>query len=222
MGRLVRRFIRAGRFTIAGRMTTMSPAGAAVSLGASYAYGELIELRAEVASWTGIGSSFNMMYMRAHASVDSTGKSLKAMEILAANADGVDIATLQTFIFNTMGKGNSTITLMRGGEIKCEWLATDTITNARALQIEFMGLSAPTNPVYGIYFEKESAAGAMVAKFYEIRMKAGLCIISGDGAPGMTAPKGSLYLRTDGSGVNDRAYINTDGAATWTALTTAA
>jgi hypothetical protein len=51
----------------------------------------------------------------------------------------------------------------------------------------------------------------------------GLCTIyAGAGAPSFTAPKGSLYLRTNGSGTGDRAYINTDGMTTWTALTTAA
>ena len=51
---------------------------------------------------------------------------------------------------------------------------------------------------------------------------ADICILSGSGAPSMSAPKGSLYLRTDGSGVADRAYINTDGSTTWTNITTAA
>jgi hypothetical protein len=31
-----------------------------------------------------------------------------------------------------------------------------------------------------------------------------------------------LYLRSDGSGTTDRAYINTNGSTTWTALTTVA
>lgn len=47
-------------------------------------------------------------------------------------------------------------------------------------------------------------------------------IYSGAGAPAISAAQGSLYLRTDGSGTGDRAYINTDGGTTWTALTTAA
>jgi hypothetical protein len=208
--------------TLKGRVATGSVAGSELDIDANYTYSELVEIRAGVSSWSGVGGSFHGLYMRIAANIDATGKSLYAEELYAANADGIDIGTLQTFLFNTMGKGNSTITLMRGGEIKCEWLATDTVTNARALQIEFQGLAAPTNPVYGIYFEKESAAGAMAAMFYEIRMKSGMCILSGVGAPAMAAGKGSLYLRTDGSGVNDRAYINTDGSTTWTALTTAA
>lgn len=44
----------------------------------------------------------------------------------------------------------------------------------------------------------------------------------GSGVPTLTAPQGSLYLRTDGSSTSTRAYINTDGATTWTAITTAA
>lgn len=51
---------------------------------------------------------------------------------------------------------------------------------------------------------------------------AGLGVFMGSGAPTVSAAKGSLYLRTDGSGVNDRAYINTDGGTTWTPLVTVA
>lgn len=50
----------------------------------------------------------------------------------------------------------------------------------------------------------------------------GVGIYAGAGAPTLSAPKGSLYLRTDGSSTSTRAYINTDGATTWTAVTTAA
>lgn len=49
-------------------------------------------------------------------------------------------------------------------------------------------------------------------------------IVSGTGSPdtAVTATQGSLYLRTDGSGVNDRMYINTNGVTTWTAVVTVA
>jgi len=228
MGGLVRRQIRTGGLTIGkhavlkGRLSSMTVAGASILIDGSYIYGELMEIRASVQSWTGVGSSFQLAFLRLEAGVDATGKTIRTMEVLAANVDNVDVGTMQAFIFNVMGKGNSAITLMRGGEIKLEWLATDVVTNARALQIEYMGLAAPSNPVYGIYFEKESASGAMAALFYEIRLKEGPCIISGSGVPTLSAPKGSLYIRTDGTTTNDRAYINTDGATTWTAIITAA
>ena len=47
-------------------------------------------------------------------------------------------------------------------------------------------------------------------------------IVAGTGAPTFTAPKGSLYLRVDGSSVATRIYVNTDSATTWTNVTTAA
>lgn len=47
-------------------------------------------------------------------------------------------------------------------------------------------------------------------------------IFWGSGAPTLSAAKGSLYLRSDGSSTSTRAYINTNGSTTWTAITTAA
>lgn len=45
-------------------------------------------------------------------------------------------------------------------------------------------------------------------------------IFFGSGAPTLTAAKGSLYLRSNGTGVADRAYINTDSGVTWVAIST--
>jgi hypothetical protein len=47
-------------------------------------------------------------------------------------------------------------------------------------------------------------------------------IYFGSGAPSVSAPKGSLYLRTDGSSTSTRLYVNTDAGTTWTNVTTAA
>lgn len=47
-------------------------------------------------------------------------------------------------------------------------------------------------------------------------------IYSGAGAPTFAAAQGSLYLRTDGSSISTRMYVNTTGATTWTNVTTAA
>lgn len=44
----------------------------------------------------------------------------------------------------------------------------------------------------------------------------------GSGAPTVSAAKGSMYIRTDGSSTSTRFYINTDGATTWTNGVTAA
>ena len=47
-------------------------------------------------------------------------------------------------------------------------------------------------------------------------------VFFGSSAPTLSAAKGSLYLRSDGSTTNDRMYVNTNGSTTWTAVTTAA
>lgn len=65
------------------------------------------------------------------------------------------------------------------------------------------------------------AGGSAVAS---IRMSniATLGIYFGSGVPTITAAKGSLYMRTDGTTTNDRMYVNTNGSTTWTNVTTAA
>lgn len=47
-------------------------------------------------------------------------------------------------------------------------------------------------------------------------------ITFGSGAPTISAPQGSIYLRTDGSSTSTRLYVNTTGAAVWTNFTSAA
>jgi hypothetical protein len=65
-------------------------------------------------------------------------------------------------------------------------------------------------------------AGGAAGNGYMFSSTVNYGIFFGSGAPVLSAAKGSLYLRSDGSATNNRAYINTDGSTTWTALTTAA
>ncbi len=51
---------------------------------------------------------------------------------------------------------------------------------------------------------------------------AGFGIYYGSGAPTVSAAQGSLYLRSDGSGIADRIYVNTNGSTAWTNLVSAA
>lgn len=65
-------------------------------------------------------------------------------------------------------------------------------------------------------------AGGSTAARLLFGTTAGFGIYYGSGAPSsLTAGQGSLYLRSDGTGVADRAYINTTGSTTWTAIATA-
>lgn len=47
-------------------------------------------------------------------------------------------------------------------------------------------------------------------------------VFFGSGVPTVSAAKGSLYLRTDGSSTSTRLYVNTNASTTWTNVTTAA
>jgi hypothetical protein len=64
-------------------------------------------------------------------------------------------------------------------------------------------------------------AGGSQTIGYRATSTANFGVFFGSGAPTLTAAKGSLYLRSDGGGVGDRAYVATDSAGAWTALTTA-
>lgn len=72
------------------------------------------------------------------------------------------------------------------------------------------------------YSGTAAPAGGSAGVGVKMSSTANFGVFFGSGAPTLAAAKGSLYLRTDGTTTNDRAYINTNGSTTWTALTTAA
>lgn len=63
-------------------------------------------------------------------------------------------------------------------------------------------------------------AGGSTVSALKFSSTASFGIFVGSGAPSISAAKGSLYLRSDGTGIADRAYINTNGSTTWTNLVT--
>ena len=64
--------------------------------------------------------------------------------------------------------------------------------------------------------------GGAVGAGYVFSTTANFGVFFGSGAPTLSAAKGSLYLRSDGTTTNDRMYVNTNGTTTWTAVITAA
>jgi hypothetical protein len=125
------------------------------------------------------------------------------------------------------GVGNIDI----GGAIKPANITVEAVTSVylsaggNDLEISssgvvFSSVVTTTGGLVGLSGTATTAGGATTAgvKFGTV----GIGIFFGSGAPTITAPKGSLYLRTDGSTTNDRAYINTNGGTTWTAIITAA
>jgi predicted NAD-dependent protein-ADP-ribosyltransferase YbiA (DUF1768 family) len=65
-------------------------------------------------------------------------------------------------------------------------------------------------------------AGGTAGAGLMVSTTANFGVFFGSGAPTLSAAKGSLYLRSDGSTVNDRMYVNTDGSTTWTSVVTSA
>jgi len=79
-----------------------------------------------------------------------------------------------------------------------------------------------TNTTTGI-ITAESATATTAGGVQAFSMgSSNIGIYFGSGAPSISAAKGSIYLRTDGSSTSTRLYVNTDGSTTWTNVTTAA
>lgn len=64
-------------------------------------------------------------------------------------------------------------------------------------------------------------AGGITGAGMKLSATTNFGIFFGSGAPTLSAAQGSLYLRSDGAGVNSRLYVNTDGSTTWTSITSA-
>ena len=73
-----------------------------------------------------------------------------------------------------------------------------------------------------IYTGTAPPAGGAAGAGYMVSSTSNFGIHFGSGAPSCSSAKGSLYLRTDGSGINDRLYVNTNGTNGWTAVVTVA
>ncbi len=70
------------------------------------------------------------------------------------------------------------------------------------------------------YYLTAIPAGGTTGTGLRFSSTANFGMFFGSGAPTLSAAKGSLYLRSDGSGTTNRMYINTNGSTTWTAVTT--
>ena len=82
----------------------------------------------------------------------------------------------------------------------------------------------PTNKVTGSVNARSTTAipaGGTAGAGYTFSSTANFGVFFGAGVPTLTAAKGSLYLRSDGSTTNDRMYVNTNGGTIWTAVITA-
>lgn len=132
--------------------------------------------------------------------------------------------------------GTATLATNRSIVITAPTFTSDTATKAitTAATMAFSGpplaganvtLTAPNTTILWLGSGVATVAGGALASAIAIGVTGGVPTMGlywGSGAPTIAAPKGSLYIRTDGTTTNDRAYINTNASTTWTALTTVA
>lgn len=181
---------------------------------------------------------------------DSAGSSTSpastvGMTITTSYASGVNTATFNRGML-VLANGNGNVTNIQGfvaqlfvnSGTTTNWTAfhapapsvSGTLTNKWAFLVDSGGGIIKTSDATGITSAGPIAAmdataipaGGTAGKGLLVSSTANFGVFFGSGAPSLSAAKGSLYLRSDGSTTNDRAYINTNGSTTWTALTTAA
>lgn len=119
---------------------------------------------------------------------------------------------------------SAAITMSSSGAIS---ITNSTVTSSNNPAIAGSGAGALT--LGNITFTSNAViAGTLTVTYSSLEIAStvvnvgGVMVTSGTGVPSASLPKGSLYMRKDGSGVNDRAYIATDAVGTWTAIVTVA
>lgn len=125
------------------------------------------------------------------------------------------------------GTAWSDLFLASGGVIN--WNAGDVTITHSANVLAFAGAStgytfdALLSNTAGIKAFSGTAvpAGGTTGSGVTMSSTANLGIFFGSGAPTLVAAQGSLYLRTDGSGVANRLYVATNGSGGWTNVVTA-
>lgn len=119
-----------GVLSVSGRIATASESGTAITVSASYAYGQGLEFRWDLTDWTGVGSSFDGMYLRAEAKTNTAaGKSLRGTQIYGT-CNNVTMTTgslwgTLTYAY-VKGTGAVTINNIYAGQFECSWDASRT------------------------------------------------------------------------------------------------
>ena len=141
------------------------------------------------------------------ASGNITGSNLSA----PGNILGSNLSAVQLVINRSSSDDSSFVNIEDGVNVTGAIDASGDITGSNLSATgTVLAQSATAIPVGGT-----TGAG------YKLSSTANFGIFFGSGAPTLAAAQGSLYLRSDGTTTNNRMYINTDGATTWTAVTTA-
>ena len=98
-------------------------------------------------------------------------------------------------------------------------MAALTITNTQAATFSStLGVTGITT----LSNTTATPAGGSAAASVLLGTTAAFGLYYGSGLPTFSAAQGSMYLRSDGSGITTRMYVATNSAGTWTNVTTVA
>jgi hypothetical protein len=115
-------------------------------------------------------------------------------------------------------------TAIKGTEDELNRLVEDINAKAIFPDVDTGAIAAP-GPVSSpgavvAYSTTPIPAGGAAGKGLLVSSTPNFGLFFGSGAPAISAAKGALYMRSDGTTTNNRMYVNTDGATTWTAVNT--
>lgn len=138
------------------------------------------------------------------------------------NVAGAGVTTIGTGGTGAVNIGNAT------GNTS----VTGSLTASTGLTATAGGVTATAGNIDATAGNIVATAGNIIATAGNIQVSAaaaafvlgnGIKIVAGTGDPNgvVTAPEGSLYLNTNGTGTANRAWINTNSGNVWTAITTA-
>lgn len=135
--------------------------------------------------------------------------SFSAVSLISDVSGTLAVANGGTGVTSSTGTGSTVLSNTPTLVTPVIGAATGTSTSVTGLHLARSGTATP-------------AAASAVAAFAMGSAGVGLYWGTGDPNTSLTAPKGSLFLRTDGSSTSTRIYVNTDASTAWTNVTTAA
>ena len=122
----------------------------------------------------------------------------------------------------TVNTNKFTVTAASGNTLVAGTLSVTGASTLTGLLTATAGVTSVADIVLESGTAVPATAGAVAAGAPITLYSTGIVIEVTSDVPTHTRPKGSICINTGGSTTNNRMYVNTDGAGTWTALTTAA
>ena len=149
-----------------------------------------------------------------------TGGNVRTAGLMSAtgNITGGNLSAVNLVINNIRSDDSSFVNIEDGINVTGAIDVSGNITGGNIISSAVISSAGNARILGGTAVPTGGTAGAG----YLMSSTTNFGVFFGSGAPTLAAAQGSLYLRSDGTTTNNRMYINTDGATTWTAVTTAA